>query len=170
MVIWIIGLSGAGKTELANEVVAKLRNLSVPVVNLDGDVIRNVFGNSLGYTVADRQESARRMCALSKFLDEQNLVVVCPFLSIFEQSRNWCRLNIKNYLEIFIDTPMPILKGRDGKGLYSGYEAGKIMNVVGCDILFEKPNPDQTIENNGSLDDLLAHSDKIVKTVLDVVS
>lgn len=168
MVVWIIGLSGTGKSVLAKKVVDSLKLLHMPVVMLDGDIIREIFGNSLGYSEGDRLISARRMCNLSKFLSEQGLIVICPFLSVFQESRQWCRTNIKKYYEVFVDTPIEILEKRDGKGLYSAYRRGEIRDVVGCDIVFQKSISDLVIHNSGSLDELLSNSDHIVKHVQEI--
>tara|TARA_Y100000591_G_C21528617_1_gene543003 strand:+ start:186 stop:698 length:513 start_codon:yes stop_codon:yes gene_type:complete len=166
MVIWIIGLSGSGKTTLANKIVtdSNLRADIKKTVLIDGDIIREVFGNDIGYSMQDRLLNAQRICHLGSFLHNQGLNVVCAILSIFPETRKWNRENIEDYYEIFIDTPIDILVERDSKGIYEKFNSGKISNVVGMDIEF--PPPDQSdlvIDNSSSLNDLLSHSDKIVK-------
>ena len=168
MVVWIIGLSGSGKSVLAERVVNCLRSVHLPVVMLDGDVIREIYEDSLGYSEDDRLKSARRMCRFSKFLSDQGMIVICPFLSVFEESREWCRANVEKYYEVFVDTPMEILEKRDTKGLYADFRLGQQKNVVGCDILFQKPKSDFVIDNTGSLDQLLCHSDHIVSHIKEV--
>ena len=159
MVVWIIGLSGAGKTTLAKEVVAKIRNTKHNIVLIDGDMIRDVFGNDIGHTLDDRRQNADRICRLCKFFDEQGIHVVCAILSLFPDSRLWNRDNIKNYYEVYIETPIEQLQKRDYKGLYRKFSKGEINNVAGMDIEFIPPdNPDLTIKNNGLLGNLLDHA------------
>lgn len=166
MVIWIIGLSGAGKTTLANKVVAQANIKSKKTILIDGDIIREVFDNDLSYSMEDRLVNAQRICKLGKFLDGQGLNVVCAILSIFPETREWNRKNIKNYYEIFIDTPLDMLVDRDSKGIYGKYKKGEISEVAGMDIEFSKPDQaDLVIDNSKSVDDLLSNTEQIVKVL-----
>ena len=166
MVIWIIGLSGAGKTTLANKVVKDLRDSQISTVLIDGDVIRDTFDDDLGHSIADRKINAERISKLCKFLDNQNLNVICSILSLFPESREWNRKNIQNYFEVFIDTPLNNLFERDNKSLYKDYNTGKIKNVAGMDLEFIPPaSPDLLINNNDSLDNLLGYSNYICDIV-----
>lgn len=167
MVVWIIGLSGAGKSTLAGEIVKKTRIEANNTVLVDGDVIREIFGNDLGYSIEDRLRNAERICQLCKFLDDQGINVVCAILSIFPETREWNRENINNYYEVFIDTPMTTLASRDSKGIYGKYNRGEISEVAGMDIEFPKPvNADLVINNCKSLDDLLSHVEPIVDKMM----
>ncbi|MDD2892316.1 MAG: adenylyl-sulfate kinase [Halothiobacillaceae bacterium] len=167
MVVWIIGLSGAGKTTLANEVVAQVRQIRRNVVLLDGDVVREMFGNDLGHSMEDRRINAQRICQLGKFLENQGIDVVCAILSLFPENREWNRQNLKKYYEVFIDAPLVDLVQRDPKGLYGRYNKGEIRNVAGLDIEFPRPeNADLTIHNIGAKEDLLAYARAIVRTIV----
>ena len=167
MLIWIIGLSGSGKTTLANEVASIIRNTNKNVVILDGDDIREVFQNDLGYSIDDRKVNASRLCRLGKFLSEQGLIVITPILSIFPDSRKWNRKEVKNYFEVYIDTPKELLIARDTKGLYGAYIRGEKQNVVGMDIDFIPPeDPNLTIKNDKSLDFLLLQANSIAETAI----
>jgi len=167
MVVWIIGLSGAGKTTLAKEVVANVCNFKTNVVLIDGDMIREVFGNDLGHTLEDRRRNADRICRLCKFLDDQDIHVVCSILSLFPESRSWNRQNINNYYEVYIDAPRDQLQKRDYKGLYGKYNKGEIKNIAGMDIEFIPPNkPNLIIKNNGSIDNLLKHANFLSNLVI----
>jgi len=167
MVVWLIGLSGSGKTTLANEIVTRINTESVNTILLDGDIIREVFGNDLGYSMEDRLLNAQRICQLGKFLDDQGMNVVCSILSIFPETREWNRKNIENYYEVFIDTPLESLVQRDSKGIYGRYELGEITGVVGMDIEFPIPNnSDLTIENNKSKNELLGYAKSIIEKIL----
>ena len=164
MIVWIVGLSGAGKTTLANQIVYKLRENGKKIVHLDGDLIRNLHGNDIGHSIEDRKKNADRICKLCKFLDLQEIDVVTSILSIFPESRQWCRENLINYYEVFIKTDIQILKKRDSKGIYKKFDRGLIKNVAGLDLNFIEPDcPDLIINNNGNLEDFIKYSDLILK-------
>lgn len=167
MVVWIIGLSGAGKSTLANEVVSLIREKKKTVVLLDGDAVRETFGNDLGYSMEDRLKNAERICQLGKLLDDQGVHVVCAILSLFPDTREWNRRNLQSYREVFIDTPMADLKTRDSKGIYKRFEDGEVRDVAGLDIAFPRPdNADLIIENLGSKPELLKHAGHIADWLL----
>lgn len=167
MVVWIIGLSGAGKTTLANEVITHVRKMQNNVILIDGDMIREIFGNDLGYTLEDRRINADRICKLGKFLDEQGINVVCAILSLFVESRTWNRKNLENYFEVYIDAPVKQLINRDSKGIYKKYQEGEITNVAGMDIDFPIPDhADMVIRNNKSLTLLLSNAEIIAKKII----
>jgi len=158
MVIWIIGLSGAGKSTLADAVVARARRDRPDVVLVDGDVIRETFGNDLGHTIEDRRRNAERMMRLCRWLDAQGIGVVCSILSLFPEHRAWMRDNASRYFEVFVDAPLEQLRARDGKGLYARHAAGEITGVAGLDLPFPRPDgADLTIHNDAGEDALLSH-------------
>lgn len=167
MVIWIVGLSGAGKTTLSKEVIKKVRAKKKNVVLLDGDLIRETFENDIGHNLNDRYLNANRICRLSKFLDDQGIHVVCAILSLFPESRDWNRKNIKNYFEVFIKAPKNQLKERDYKGLYKQFFDGKIKNVAGLDLEFKEPSySDLIIENNNTIDKLLSNANYLSELII----
>ncbi len=166
MVVWIIGLSGAGKTTLANEVASLVRRDKRNVVLIDGDMIREAFGNDLGHGMDGRRKNARRICQLCKLLDDQDIHVICAILSLFPESRSWNRENLKNYYEVFIDAPLPDLIQRDSKGIYDRFNKGEIRDVAGMDIDFPRPeHPDLVIHNTGSREVLLGHALSIAQLI-----
>lgn len=169
MVVWLIGLSGSGKTTLAEEVVQVLRNRRRNVVLIDGDGIREVFGGDVGYDMHGRKVNADRICRLCAYLDSQGVDVVCAILSLFPESREWCRAHLTQYYEIFIDTPLDILRRRDSKGLYARYDRGEIRDVAGLDLEFIRPlAADLVIVNSGSLVDFLPYATTIADRVCGV--
>ena len=164
MVVWLIGLSGSGKTTLANEIATSANIGSKNTILLDGDVIREIFGNDLGYSMEERLLNAQRICQLGKFLDDQGMNVICAILSIFPEIREWNRKNVRGYYEVFIDVPIEILVERDSKGIYGKYNRGEISEVVGMDINFPIPDKaDLVIKNIKSKSDLLSYAKYIVK-------
>lgn len=159
MVIWIVGLSGSGKTTLSAQVVAEVRQRGRKVVLLDGDQVRELFGNDLGHDLAGRRANADRICRLCGFLDEQGVDVVCAVLSLFPESRTWCRENFSSYFEVFIDAPLDQLIERDTKGIYGRYLRGEIRDVAGLDLDFPRPDAaDFVIFNSGSRQELLDYA------------
>ncbi|MDH5546995.1 MAG: adenylyl-sulfate kinase [Gammaproteobacteria bacterium] len=150
-VFWVTGLSGAGKTTLASKLAQYLKENGKSVVFLDGDELREVFGDIHAHTRSERLALAKRYSRLCKMLSDQNKDVVCATISMFHEVQDWNRANIENYIEIFIDVPIEILVKRDQKRLYSHALAGKIENVMGVDVVAEFPvRPDLTIVNDGA--------------------
>lgn len=150
-VYWITGLSGAGKTTIGYAFTDYLRARGHPVVFLDGDILREVFGDDLGYNSEDRFRSAGRNCRLCRMIASQNVDVVCATISMFKHWRDWNRQNIPAYREIFLSAPIGVLTSRDHKGIYAKALAGQLTNVMGVDLDVEYPeNPDLHIENDGS--------------------
>lgn len=163
MVIWIIGLSGAGKTTLANEVVRLARQRISHVALVDGDDLRQIWGNDLGYTIADRKKNAERLNRFCQYLDKQNIHAVAAVLSLFEESREWNRKHLTEYYEVFIRTPLEDMQRRDVKGLYAQAIKGAI-ELPGVNIPFTEPSkPDLVIKNFGKRDNLLFYAQEIAK-------
>lgn len=148
-VYWITGLSGAGKTTVAKQLFDYLKEYKDNVVLLDGDILREVFGNDLGYTNEDRKISAMRNSKLCKMLSDQGFDTIIATISMFDFCREWNREHIDKYLEIFLDVPIEVLIDRDQKQLYSKFTEN---SVVGISLECEMPrNPDLTIKNDGSI-------------------
>jgi len=148
-VTWIIGLSGAGKTTIAREVTKQLRADGRNVVMLDGDALREVWGDDLGHTLDDRRTNAWRICRLCKLLDSQGVDVVCAILSLFEETRAWNREQMSRYVEVFLDVPMAELKARDPRGLYRAQAEGRAKDVAGVDLRFDRPMHSDLVLANG---------------------
>jgi adenylylsulfate kinase-like enzyme len=154
MVVWIMGLSGTGKSTLAGHLVKQLRDAGKTVVLLDGDVIRAVFGNDVDHTIEGRRKNAERLSHLAKLLSDQGVHVVAAVLSIFPEWRKWNRDNIADYAEIYMQASIETLLKRDIKNLYARALKGEITNVVGVDITFPEPeNPELIIDNNQDVTD-----------------
>ena len=145
-VYWLTGLSGAGKTTIGKLLYQKLRAQQDNVVFLDGDQLRQVFGDDLGYTPEQRLKSAMRNARLCKLLFDQGLDVVCCTISMFDSVRDWNRTHIPGYCEIYVKASMETLRRRDQKGLYSQGE----IDVAGVHFAIEEPKaPDLILCNDG---------------------
>ena len=150
MVIWLVGLSGAGKTTIGREVYALIKKELPNTVFVDGDEVRDVFrhDNQDAYTIAGRRLNSERISALCRWLDRQGINVVCSMLSIFEDHRQENRKAFSRYFEVYIDVTMDDLMTRDYKNLYHEAKEGLRPNVVGFDIPFVPPsNPDWVVKS-----------------------
>lgn len=158
---WITGLSGSGKTTVGKELYRRIREIKPDVVLLDGDRLRDVFGNDLGYTRDDRLKSAERNAKLMHLLTSQDIDTVCCTISMFDSIREWNRINNKRYLEVYLKVPMNILYERNQRNLYEKNSD----ELVGVGIEMEEPkNSDLVFVNDGSIS-----VEKIVDTILDKV-
>ena len=159
MVIWILGLSGSGKTSLALKIIKKSKKKKF--IHIDGDSIRNIYEKKLGHTINDRQINASRISRLVKYISDQKVNVIVSVLSNFPKWLKWNRKNIKNYFEVYLKTDLDILKKRRAK-LYSK----KIKNVVGVDLKFNEPvEPDIIIENSNNKNNIETNAIKILKKI-----
>ena len=142
MVLWMTGLSGSGKSTIANAVELELANKGYHTYLLDGDNIRHGLNKDLGFTDADRIENIRRIGEVSKLMADAGLVVITAFISPFQSERNMVREMMKRgeFVEIFIDTPLKVAEKRDVKGLYAKARSGKLSNFTGIDSPYEKPH------------------------------
>ena len=151
MVIWITGLSGAGKTTVSNALWRSFEHTVPELVRLDGDVMRAAFEHDLGYEIEARVAQIKRMQRLAKVLVDQGKVVLVAALYANEELLAWNRLNFPSYLEVYMDTPMHVLRARDTNGLYSKAARGEMPNVVGLDIPWTPPSePDLVLDSSGS--------------------
>ena len=132
MVIWITGLSGAGKSTIAKEVVNYLRCENQPCIFLDGDEVRKALEDPhIGYDYNSRLIIAKRISRLAQMLEQENIWVVVATISLFKEVHSWNRLNFKDYIEVYLRVELEVLKQRDSKGLYKRADKGEISNVAG---------------------------------------
>lgn len=163
MVIWMIGMSRAGKTTLSKLLYEELKLKTKNLVLLDGDAIRVLFGNDVDHSIEGRRKNAHRISNLSKFLSDQDIHVVAAVLSIFPEWQAWNRENIQDYSEVYIKASLDVLEKRDLNNLYSQARQGIIENVVGVDIPFPEPqHPDLVIDNNIDTNDFSHMINKIL--------
>ena len=156
-------MSGTGKSTLAAEVVKILRRDSLAVALVDGDVVRKVWGDELGYSAGDRRINMMRIARLCKYFEEQRIDVVAAVIAPFRETREWNRKHIDSYYEVFITSSLKDLVARDPKGLYKQALANRTV-VPGVNQIYEPPeNPDMEIDNAHGVDCLLSHAESLVK-------
>ena len=144
-VVWFTGLSGSGKSTIANILEQKLHTIGKRTYLLDGDNVRHGLNKDLGFTDADRVENIRRVAEVSKLMVDAGLITLVSFISPFKSERQMARdlLSSDEFFEIFINTPLEECEKRDPKGLYKKARAGELKNFTGIDSLYEEPeNPD----------------------------
>jgi bifunctional enzyme CysN/CysC len=140
-VVWFTGLSGAGKSTIANLVEVKLHHLGVHTYLLDGDNVRHGLNKDLGFTDADRVENIRRVAEVSKLMVDAGLVVLVSFISPFGSERQFARglLEPGEFVEVFVNTPLAVAEQRDCKGLYKKARRGELKGFTGIDSPYEPP-------------------------------
>jgi adenylylsulfate kinase len=148
-VLWFTGLSGAGKSTIAQEVYARLLAVGTRVEYLDGDAIRDLFPNT-GFTKTERDAHIRRVGFLASRLEHHGVFVICALISPYLESRAYVRTLCRRLLEIHVATPLPECERRDVKGLYHRARRGEIANFTGIDDVYEpSPAPELRIDTTG---------------------
>ncbi|HPU16932.1 MAG TPA: adenylyl-sulfate kinase, partial [Polymorphobacter sp.] len=166
-VLWFTGLSGSGKSTIANLVEKKLYRMNRHTFLLDGDNVRHGLNKDLGFAEADRIENIRRVGEVAKLMTEAGLIVITAFISPFRAEREMVRAMIPDgeFIEIFVDTPLAEAEARDVKGLYKKARSGQLKNFTGIDSPYEAPaNPEIRIDTTAMSPD--AAADLIVERLL----
>ena len=140
-VLWFTGLSGSGKSTIANLVEKKLHRMNRHTFLLDGDNVRHGLNKDLGFTEADRIENIRRVGEVAKLMTDAGLIVITAFISPFKADRDMVRAMLPDseFVEVFIDTPLAVAESRDVKGLYKKARSGELKNFTGIDSPYEAP-------------------------------
>lgn len=145
-VLWFTGLSGSGKSTIANAVTASLFEKNIQCFGLDGDNVRHGLNSDLSFNASDRKENIRRVSELAKLFCESGHIVTTAFISPFLEDREFARKIIaENFIEVFIDTPFEVCAQRDPKGLYKKALAGEIKNFTGLDSPYEAPQNSEIV-------------------------
>lgn len=137
-VIWLTGLSGSGKSTIAESLYKKLKTRGLKVEYLDGDRVRDIFPKT-GFSKEERDRHVKRIGFLASILEKNGVIVIAAFISPYEESRQFVRNLCNNFIEVYISTPLEECKKRDSKGLYAKAERGEIKNFTGIDDPYEVP-------------------------------
>ncbi|WP_230986632.1 adenylyl-sulfate kinase [Cohnella fermenti] len=160
----LTGLSGAGKTTIAEGIARRLRSHQIQFELLDGDVIRHEIGQMFGYSREERIKVSHILKLLAKTLNRNGISVIIAALTPYQEMRDNYRRELNNYIEAFIDCPLEVCIARDVKGLYKNYYEGRVNNVVGIDDVFEIPQtPDLVLRTSERL------LDDCIDQVMDVI-
>lgn len=155
VVIWITGLSGAGKSTIARAAVGLLKAEGTTPVLLDGDEFRAAVGDDLGHDPKGRLLNAYRLARFATYLASQDHVVLCATMSLFHEVQEWNRKNAPHYVEVYLKVGLDRLTARDPKGLYARAQRGEASGVVGVDLPFHEPlAPDLVLHNENDVDDV----------------
>ena len=163
-VIWLTGLSGSGKSTIAEGVMDYLLKNGTRAEHLDGDVVRKMFPQT-GFSKEERDRHIRRVGYLAAMLEKHDVTVVASFISPYREARKFVRSLCRNFIEIHVATPLEVCEQRDPKGLYAKARKGEIKEFTGIDDPYEAPtNPDLSIDTT---DQTVEES---VQIVLDYIS
>ena len=147
--IWMSGLSGSGKSTIANQLEHSLNSMNYHTYVLDGDNTRLGLNKGLGFTEEDRTENIRRVAEVCKLMNDAGLIVICSFISPFEKNRQQAKEIIgDNFIEVFIDSDISTCEERDPKGLYKKARSGEIKDFTGISSPFEFPQSAIVLKNN----------------------
>jgi bifunctional enzyme CysN/CysC len=152
-VVWMTGLSGAGKSTIANQLEQRLHSLGAHTFLLDGDNVRHGLNRDLGFTEADRIENIRRIGEVSKLMVDAGLIVLVSFISPFRAERDLARSLIGDdrFCEVYVDAPIEVAEARDPKGLYAKARSGQLPNFTGVDSPYEPPeDPEVRIDTTST--------------------
>jgi bifunctional enzyme CysN/CysC len=165
--VWFTGLSGSGKSTVANLVEKRLAALGLHTYILDGDNVRHGLNKDLGFSEEDRVENIRRVAEVSRLMVDAGLIVLVSFISPFRAERQMARELFEGdeFIEVFVDTPLDVAEGRDVKGLYAKARAGKIPNFTGIDSPYEAPvSPELRLDTVANASEDLAEA--VVRRIL----
>src|SRR5713101_6640291 len=137
--IWLTGLSGAGKSTIAQLLEKRLKEYGMKVEVLDGDIVRTHLSKGLGFSREDRDTNIKRIAFVCSLLTRNGVISISAAISPYREVREWARREIGNFIEVYVDCPIEVCRQRDVKGLYKLADEGKIKNFTGVDDPYEKP-------------------------------
>ena len=161
-VLWLTGLSGSGKSTIADKVHEKLKN-DFRIERLDGDIVRQHITKGLGFSKEDRDENIKRIAYIAEVLSRHGVGVIASFISPYKEEREHVKKTVDNFIEVHINTPLDICEKRDVKGMYAKARRGEISNFTGVSDPYEEPE-DPHISICGDCEENL---EKIVDEVID---
>jgi adenylylsulfate kinase len=144
--LWLTGMSGAGKSTISDQLVARFREAGAKVELLDGDIVRTNLSQGLGFSREDRDTNIRRIGFVAELLSRNGIIVIVAAISPYRDTRDEVKAKIGNFLEVFVDCPVEVLAERDVKGLYKRALAGEVGQFTGVSDPYEPPlHPDLTV-------------------------
>lgn len=147
--LWFTGLSGSGKSTIAERVALKLERKGIPVEILDGDVVRTHLSKGLTFSREDRDENIKRVGFVCQLLSRHGVATIASVISPYREAREYNRQRIKNFVEVYTRCPVEVCEGRDLKGLYHKARSGEIKGFTGVDDPYEPPlNPEVTCKTD----------------------
>ncbi len=147
--IWLTGLSGAGKSTIAQLLEKRFKQRGMMVEVLDGDVVRTHLSKGLGFSREDRDTNIKRIAFVCGLLTRNGVICISAAISPYREVREWARQEIGNFVEVFVDCPIEVCRQRDVKGLYKLADEGKLKNFTGVDDPYEKPErPELVLETD----------------------
>lgn len=166
-VIWFTGLSGAGKSTIANALEVALHSQGKRTYILDGDNIRQGINRDIGFSDAGRVENIRRVAEVAKLMLDAGVIVITAFISPFRQDRQLARdlIGTANFIEVFVNTPLAECEARDPKGLYKKARSGQLANMTGIDSPYEAPQSADVVIEGGD-----CQVDEAVQSILATLS
>lgn len=167
-VLWFTGLSGSGKSTIAFALENTLHSMDKMSIVLDGDNMRHGLNSDLGFSYQDRKENLRRMGEISKLLVENGVIVIVSLVSPYRYDRNAVRamLNVGDFHEIYINTPLQVCEERDPKGLYKLARQGVVKNFTGIDSVYEPPlHPEIVVEHYDTNKDVIHPMEHVMKII-----
>ena len=160
LTVWFTGLSGSGKSTIADAVAAALHDAGRPAYLLDGDNVRHGLNADLGFSAADRAENVRRIGEVARLMADAGLVVLVPVISPYRADRDRVRAAHAaaglRFVEVFVDTPLALCEQRDPKGLYAKARAGELTGMTGVDDPYEAPESPELHLGIGAVTELAA--------------
>lgn len=156
--LWFTGLSGAGKTTLAEAIAARLRDAGRKVEVLDGDAVRQHLSKGLGFSREDRDTNIKRIAYVCSLLTRNGVISIAAAISPYREARAWARSEIGHFVEVYLKCPIEVCRARDTKGLYKLVDEGKIKGFTGVDDPYEEPeSPELVVDTaNQTLEQCLA--------------
>lgn len=166
MIVWFTGLTSAGKSTLSREVCEKLSVKGHRVEVLDGDVVRRQLSHGLGFSKEDRDENIRRIGFVAELLARHGVIVLVAAISPYRRSRDEIRQRVRQFVEVFVNSPLQVVEQRDVKGIYRRFRAGEIQGVTGIDDPYEAPLAPE-VECRTDIETVAESTDKVVRAVED---